>query len=300
MLIWMRSQFLRRYGVKPVFILDRTWFDLDTTITQAIALGKHGWFRPVHDEIDSIHTSVAYNNLVWGMTTPGFRDARTVAGCGTDCREVTRRNGGSLTNALDKAVKNHTALMLLEGWTDMAESAGFYRSDHWSYPSQYINIVRQYADPEPETLRFEAEGADAFFDKTPANLGGAYADRALDVEAFADNSGWYVSHTEDTEWFEYQNVTLGCGRYRFTARIATKNTGKRLRLDLGNLPAVDLPNTNGLDQFEPVHLGQLKLKGGNYNLRLVIESTGGLNIDWFFVKRSADCYCEIDDVAALI
>lgn len=303
MLDWIKGKFLQKYGLEPHFLLQKTWFENDSTITEKHALGKHGWFKPKSDEIDSAHSFLDYNGKVWGVSVPGFRDAFTEEGCGEDCREVTRREGQSLVNSLDKAAQNNATMVLLEGWTDMAESAGFYRSNKWEYPNQYINLVRKYSDPEPETLRFQAEAADAFYDVTVKNQGRQYANRSIDVGEMPDKSGWYVGYTSVSEWLEYQNVELSCGRYRFTAKVATRATGKKLRLDFGDdlnsLPTVDVPFTGGLEFYELVHLGQLKLRGGSYNLRLVFESTGGLNVDWFFAKRVSDCYCELDEQALI-
>lgn len=298
---WLKVQFKDRYGVEPAFILQDNWFHEDSTLTEEHAAGQHCWFSTVSDEIDSVSSLCPFNDQFWGVATPGFRDANTVAGCGEECREVTRRNGDTLIYALDRAVDANATMVMLEGWTDMVESAGFYRSEHWLYPTQYINIVRRYSDPEPETLRFQAEGADAFSDTTVLNLGKEYSDRALDVGKMPNGTGWYVGFTAVDEWLEYQNVELGCGRYRFTAQVATRNDNKKMHLEVGNetLPTVDVPYTGGLENYRLVHLGQINLLGGSYNLRLVFESTGGLNVDWFFVKRSSDCYCQLDEPAII-
>lgn len=294
LLTWLKQKFLDRFGVEPHFVLQKEWFTEDSTVTTAHALGRHSWFTPVSDVPTSIYSYTTYNGKKWGVTTPSFRDGATLIGCGTPCREVTRRNGTTLINALNAG--RDATMILLEGWTDMIESAGFYRCSKWAYPHQYINLVRQYADPEPETLRFEAEAADAFFDTTVGNLGNQYALRNLDVGALPDNTGWYVGWTAVGEWLEFQNVYLGCGRYRFTARLATGATGRRLRLELRsssgtkNLTSASLPNTNtGIANYTMVHLGEQRLTAGTYNLRIVFETAGNLNLDWIFVKRAAKC-----------
>lgn len=288
MLEWIIGNFIDRYGLEPALILQDNWFENDSTIDSRHAVGMHNWFIPVHDVASSIYSYSSYNEQVWGVVAPSFRNGKSTPGCRDDCREVTRSDGKRLEGAL--AAGTDAKFILLEGWTNMVESAGFYRSLDWRYPTQYINIVRRYADPEPETLRFQAEGADRFSDTTESNLGGKYADRALDVGRLNDNTGWYVGWTEAGEWLEYQGVELGCGTYRFTARVATRSAGKKLRLDLGGLPSIELPETGGIDVYELVHLGVVKLSAGTYNLRLEVESTGGLNIDWFFLKRSSsDC-----------
>jgi Domain of unknown function (DUF5010)/DUF5010 C-terminal domain len=284
MLAWLKDKFFERYGVEPLFILQDSWFTEDPAITPDLALGQHGWFKPVHDVPTSIYSYVTYNGKKWGVTTPGFRNGEAIIGCGDSCREVTRRSGTTLINALN-AGKDATMVML-EGWTDMLEGAGFYRSEAWDYPTEYINIVRRYADPQPATLRFEAEGADTFFDKTPGNAGGEYALRNLDVGALPNSTGWYVGWIEAGEWIEFRRIRLGCGRYRFTARVATAGTGKVMRLVVNGrvFSRVALPATGGLETYGLVHMGEFALKASAYNLRVFFE-TAGLNLDWIFVRR---------------
>jgi hypothetical protein len=283
LLSWLKSQFQAKYGTEPYFILDETWLALDTTVTEDQADGKHGWFRP--PPLRKPYTYREYNGMKSGVVVPGFRDPGTTPGCGERCRELVRNGGDTVHTGLKAG--SDSDLIILEGWTDMIESAGFYRSSHWSFPSQYINIVREYADPEPETLLFQAEGADRFHDTTPSNLGGQYSDRSLDVGALSDNTGWFVGWTEPEEWLEYQEVRLGCGRYRFSARVAKVNADEpaRIRLAFGDLPTVIVPDTGGQDQYDLVHLGEVQVhRPGNVDLRIVFE-TGGINLDWFFMKR---------------
>ena len=55
----------------------------------------------------------------------------------------------------------------MEGWDDVREHAGYYRSKAWEGgPSQYINLIRNMVNPTPETLRLQAETADIFNDTT--------------------------------------------------------------------------------------------------------------------------------------
>lgn len=288
LITWLKAQFKFRYNVEPTFILQDNWFHEDSTLNDEHAMGQHCWFTPVSNVKESVSSVCPFNDQFWSVAAPGFRDPNTVAGCGEECREVTRRNGKTLVHALNLAVEKDATMVMLEGWTNMVESGGFYRSDHWAYPTKYINIVRKFSDPEPETLRFQAEGADAFFDTSQENEGNQYADRTLDVGKLKDGSGWYVGFTAENEWLEYQSVKLGCGQYRFTARVATRNDDKKMHLEVGSktLPTLNVPDTGSIESYQLVHLGQLDLLGGSYNIRLVFESTGGLNVDWFFVKRS--------------
>ena len=291
MLRWIKGRFLQEYGVEPAIIIQDTWLKRDSTlsITPDLVEGVHNWFSPKQG---FLHSQTEFNNKKFGVVGPGYRkvsgdtfNADSEPGCGEICREVPRRNGQTLIDGFE--ANKDSSLILLEGWTNMGENNGYFRSENpaWSYPCQYINLVRKYADPTPETIRFQAEGADRFYDTTPENLGKSYADRPLDVGALNDGSGWYVGWVEPSEWLEYQDVSLGCGTYRFTAKLATWNEGQSLRLALPRLGSVGLPNTN--NNFELVHLGETTLGTGSYNLKIIFE-TRGVNLDWFFLKKVND------------
>ena len=291
MLQWIKGRFEQEYGVEPAIIIQGAWLKRDSTLTTTPDLveGVHNWFSP---RKGFLHSQTEFNDKKWGVIGPGYRKVSgntfheaNEPGCGTICREVPRRGGQTLIDGFE--ANKDSELILLEGWTNMGENNGYYRSENpaWKYPCQYINLVRRYADPTPETIRFQAEGADRFHDTTPGNLGRSYADRALDVAALKDGSGWYVGWVEPGEWIEYQDVTLGCGTYRFTARVATWSEGRSLRLALPRLDSVGLPNTN--NNFELVHLGETTLGTGNYNLKVIFESKG-VNLDWFFLKKVND------------
>lgn len=276
LLTWLKNNFIARYGMEPAFILEDDWFQNDTTISKSQATGVHSWFSPKTDIASSIYTYTDFNGAKWGALAPAYSK--------TD-RTVSRRDGATLDLALAKGLG--AKFIIMESWTNWAENAGFYRSNSWSYPNQYIGITRKYAEPEPQTLRFQAEAADRFNNPGNTNQGGQYADRGLDVGRLADGSGWYVGWIKAGEWLEYENIQLAKDTYRFTARIATDSPGKKMHLVVGNvsLPAVELPNTGGLGSYQLVHLGEVPLDAGVQNVRLVFDTSGGLNVDWFFLKR---------------
>ena len=47
---------------------------------------------------------------------------------------------------------------------------------------------------------------------------------------------------------------------------------------------IELPNTQG--KFQLVHLGQFSLPRGKHKLRLSFLTSGGLKVEWFFMKKS--------------
>lgn len=277
----LKRLFIERYGEEPAFILDSTWVTEDPSITPADAVGVNDWFDPSAKNF----TYHAWNGAKWGATVPGFRDPDTVPGCGAPCREYGRRDGASLRDAF--AAGATAKFVLLEGWTDIAESAGYYRSAAWRFPNQYLEIVRETADPGTPTLRLEAEAADAFSDLSAGNLGGAYRNGDLDVGKIP-GGGWHVGWTEGGEWLRFREVAHACGTYRYTLRVATPLSGQRVKLRVGGLDLgeVEVPNTGGWDHYQLVHLGERKVPAGRPDVTLEL-TTGGVNVDWLFVRKAS-------------
>jgi hypothetical protein len=279
----LRAKFQARYGENPLFILDQTWTQLDNTITTDDGQGLNAWFVPPGNH----YTYRTWGGSSWGAMVPGFRDPQTIPGCGNACREVLRRDGQALRDALSAGLS--AKFSLLEGWTDIYESAGFYRSATWRYPNQYINIVRESADPTPATLRLQAEAADLL--STQSSPGDAatrvYRKDVTNIGKLADGTGWYVDWSQGPGWLEYTEITLGCGTYRFTSRVAADAQSTiHLEVDGTSLGAVTLPPSAA--SYQLVHLGEVKLVAGKHSLRFGAE-TAGVTTDWIFLRRSAGC-----------
>lgn len=76
----------------------------------------------------------------------------------------------------EEASAAHAERLVLEGWADWREGSTFYRSDAGEYvfPNQYMALVREFADPQSESIVLEVEGCDEFYDKSAGNAGGSY------------------------------------------------------------------------------------------------------------------------------
>jgi hypothetical protein len=286
LLRYLRSNFQTTYGEDPLFIVDQTWTQLDTTITTTDAQGMNAWFEPPGNS----YTFRSWAGSDWGAMVPGFRNPDTDAGCGASCREVLRDDGGTLRAGLSAGIDAGSSFNLLEGWTDIFEAAGYYRSGAWTFPNQYIDIVREYADPSVETLRFQAEGADTFSTQGPPDDAGTNVYRAgvPNIAALADATGWYVDWTQPG-WLEFSSIKLVCGAYRFTVRAAAASSQTlHLEIDGASAGSVIVPATGGAASYALVHLGTVNLTAGYHTFRLVSDS-GGVNVDWFFLKRSSSC-----------
>jgi hypothetical protein len=190
LLKWLRQKMIDTYGLDPIFNVDTTWTSEDPTITASVAQGVNDWFGPP----GTSYTVRNWGGGKWGCLVPGYRNANTLPGCGAPCREIPREDGGVLSRGL--AANGNSAILLLEGFTNIAESVGFYRSDQWAIPNRYLNILREAADFENETLRYEAEAADACHDTTPGNTGGRYRLKGnLDIGLLPEGTGWFVGWT---------------------------------------------------------------------------------------------------------
>jgi hypothetical protein len=281
---WLKAEFKKTFGVEPYLVAPKSIFEDGSSAKSTDITCAHEWFSAAREVSYTVTTN---NGVQCGAMSPGYRDACSVAPCGKSCRTIERKNGATLAKGLSANSKSEFALM--EGWNDVRENAGYYRSKAWSTPSLYINTVRNHANPAPLTLRLQAETADHFHDTTAENIGGEYRQDSLDVgRLLGASGGWFVGWTEPSEWIEFKGIQLGDGIHRFTARCASDEDGNRIRLDMPTLRSTVVPNTGGLEQYEHVHLGEVKLEvgGGEHALRIVFE-TGGVNVDWIFVKRQA-------------
>jgi Domain of unknown function (DUF5010)/DUF5010 C-terminal domain len=281
LLDFLRNRFIARYGESPVFILDRTWTAEDTTITASHAYGVNDWFNPSIRN----YTYFTWNGRDFGASVPGFRDPNTPPGCGSLCREYPRQDGASLSTALQEGINRRARFTLLEGWTDIGESAGYYRSASWRYPSQYINVVREFSDRRTTTLKLEAEAADAFVDFTAGNFGGQYRNGDLDVAALP-GSGWAVGWTDAGESIQLNEVSLSEGSYRFSARASSGAGGRtvQLKIDGVSLGSVAVPFGGSWDAYDTFTLGTAFVGHGRHTLQVVFDN-GLVNLDWIFVKK---------------
>jgi hypothetical protein len=195
---YIADTFYTTYGVRPYFILPA---DLETSSNQdpgvknqADVLGLNPWFGTPTDSAKFMDL----NGVTTGTAVPGFIDPGFFIPSNGNYQNYNRVifrnkvdgtgvNGDTLKAGLTAAVAAKSTLTTLEGWTDQAEWAGYYRSNdtNWNSPNQYIDIVRSFSDPRTVTLKLEAEGADAYNDTTTGNSGGAFlrAGENLDVRA---------------------------------------------------------------------------------------------------------------------
>lgn len=240
-LLAAKSKFKARYGEELFMVIDQSWKKADTTITgQGDADGVQSWFC-----CGNAGSFYPWNGINVGVGVPGFQ-ALNSEGCPmAHDANFDRNHGAQLKDRFDRSVAAPADLFIEEGYVDMRESAGIYRSPSWDFPSQYLEIVREFLDPATETRRLQAEAADFFSDSTPANQGGQFSSRALDVAALPGH-GWYVGWTTAGEWLEWNQVYLASGQYDVYIRYASSATDNRVTLAFGcSSKTVSLASTSG-------------------------------------------------------
>jgi hypothetical protein len=131
-------------------------------------------------------------------------------------------------------------------------------------------------------VRMEAEGADAYSDTTSGNVTGLYRDGNMDIDACTDTAGgWNVGNIAASEWLEWKEVPIQ-GSMHLRVRVASPNTGKRLRFEIDGVAQawVNIPNTGGWQTYQTVDCGTYNLSAGYHTVR-VYSDTGGYNFNYW-------------------
>src|ERR1700722_16660765 len=89
------------------------------------------------------------------VTNPAYQNTNTVlVRQGVSSAGVSGANGDTMMDGLNAAVSSNAVFTMIEGYDDISESTGVYRSlsTNWSYPNQYLDILRSYTDLRTATL----------------------------------------------------------------------------------------------------------------------------------------------------
>lgn len=127
-------------GAAP--IVDNASWPLSTPVW-----GRHDWF----DAPSKSHSVWSHNGITIGVCVPGFRNY-------TDGqRQIHRRDGQTLLDGFYAAHAKDADYLLIEGFTDIEECAGLYRSEAWTPIAKYLDIVSAQIGPvvDPEPLPIE-------------------------------------------------------------------------------------------------------------------------------------------------
>lgn len=189
----LRSLFMERYGLDPLFIMAKQHVTDFSNNWYPLAWGASEWMK-WNGPLSEVY---GFGGRNWGCISSSSRrridtvwlsdwDPETNSGgpydcgayddftCGHDSHQPRLVNGlPELRAALQNQVSHNTVIAMQEGFTNIPEGNGLFRSDHreWQYPNQYLSIMREVADTRTESLIFEAEACDEYFDSTPGNSG---------------------------------------------------------------------------------------------------------------------------------
>ncbi len=276
--------FQAHFGVRPVFHLDGSWSSCSGVATHPDVLGFNDWFRPSsglsYTFVPSLNNPYpSYKGKKWGVVVPGFYPWPGPLSLG----QIPEAAGLTLQNGLAQSYSQAAEYTILEGWTNFAENAGYYRSNSWTYPNQHINSVREYADRSTRTLRFQAEACDSF---SPSVGVSNRPFRQDGVNTVSIGLGeWAVESSQPNAWIQYRQVLLSHGRYRFSVRAAAGSAGKSVRLWIGSNAGAWSPVPAG--GFQTITLGEYFVSHGRNDIRLECDSPG-IMIDWLFSKKTSD------------
>jgi len=301
LLSFIADQFRKAYGEDAVFVLDHSFFVQDPSVSKlAAVIGDRPQFSPPSTaSAQQSYQGRNFGSAVAGFIDPSYDDPASASyhSSAAIIPRTTTAPDGSTTITLEdglRASASPPSITLLQSFTDYDESAGFYRSLAWDFPSEYLNLVRRYGDLRTVTLRLEAEGADRFRDTTQGNSGGAFLRSGdLDVRALT-GSGWAVTDTAPGESLTFENVDFSEGNYEFIIRYtstdgasATPAPAKRVQIGVDDtrlLPAA-VPGTEDANSFAAYYVGSATLTHGPHTLTLTFLD-GKLDLDWLFVKKT--------------
>jgi len=281
-----KAKFKAAYGEDLFMVVDQTWKKGDTTITgSGDADAVQSWFC-----CGKAGTFDTWNGYTIGVGVPGFQPITATGANQVYAADFSRNHGTAWTDILNMSlVSNNTSLtsnatmFVEEGYVDIREGAGSYRSPTWDYPSQYLEITREFLDKQTLTRRLEAEAADSFMDSTPTNEGGQYSSRALDVGALPGH-GWYVGWVTANEWLKWQHVFLANGTYDVYARYASSVDTNNITLTMGGqtIP-VNVSNSSG--QYIGTKIASGVALSGPIDIQLTFL-TAGISLDFIeFVRH---------------
>ncbi len=275
----VKRRFKATYGEDLFMIIDQVWKKSDPTITGAEADAYDSWFC-----CGKAGTFSVWNNYNIGVCVPGFQDYNsdgTPAAYGAD---FDRDHGNKLRQYFDSSITRKANIVIEEGYVDMREGAGAYRSPAWDYPSQYLEIIREFNDTCTVTRRLQAEACDSFYNKTFSNASIIYSRRKLNVgELPGPNCGWYVGPTNSGDWLLWKHVFFANGSYDGYVRYASNNASQ-IVLSIGSeKDTAPLSSTSG--SFQGKEIFSSKAISDTTDVKIEFLASG-INLDFLQVNKS--------------
>ena len=133
--------------------------------------------------------------------------------------------------------------------------------------------------------------AQAYYDTTNGNSGGAYRATDVDLEPTTDTgAGYNLMKTRAGEWLHYTVNVSTTGTYTFEARVASVGAGSKFRVTVDGTDvtgAMDVPDTGGWQTWRTVP-GNVSAVTGRQTVYLTFSSgqpNDFVNVNWFHFRR---------------
>jgi len=184
---YIEDKLRTQFGYEVEWILASNFFSKDERLKE-YAGGVQAWFSWEGSTISmSEHKGQKYAFGVNGKRMPFvncyLNDYDPVTKTGTSLRETDNftapmKDDGTLIvrDMMEAGNRENARWMVLESFSDVAEGTVYFRTDKplFAYPNQSIATIREFADRKTESLVFEAEGCDFFYDRSDGNSGGDF------------------------------------------------------------------------------------------------------------------------------
>jgi hypothetical protein len=127
----------------------------------------------------------------------------------------------------------------------------------------------------------------AYHDVESNNLGGAYRNAGVDLQATTDSGGGYtVGWTRGGEWLEYTIDVKDAGTYLLQARVASTGSNGKFHVDVDGVDKTGqlvVPNTSGWHNFTTIGTN-VELTAGVHVVRVALDTAGSTgnvgNLNW--------------------
>lgn len=300
----LSEDFNATFGVRPFLIIQREWTDRDFSLVDCPYLdGIHNWFAvPTMDMKEDVYNeNLKYNTYISAYNFKGFSVG---SGCpGFVQGDLARPNwqfidsdhGRYATMMFESFLAKKPDLVFLEGFTDLAENAAWWRSSdkiYYDYPNQRINQLRKYSNhPFPNKQKLEAEACDYCFN---GSVSGSKIETLL-TEAEMNNApeqgivkycndtkysgGWHANLTSgNLNALRWKEIPFRTGASTIRFRYSS-NGAASVRCQIGDTmtKSVSLPATGGAWDEAEVAVYSRDARGyADFNL-IVTEGDISLN-----------------------
>ena len=136
-----------------------------------------------------------------------------------------------------------------------------------------------------QTITFQAEDYNNYYDTTAGNTGGAYRSDDVDIEV-CSAGGYNVGWIATGEYLEFTNVSANGGTYDVSANLAALNQNIQFTVRVNGVDqlTVNRSATGGWQSWRTDSLGTVNLNAGTNTIRIVMNHHS-FNLDWIkFVK----------------